>query len=163
MELESWEYWINKIPETEQLDTIDQIRAKTALFKIKKLFTQSLPDLAQTGHPIWGHYIVNDVAWTRKWFYEFMEAVEMALNQPNGRQIVDLKKKKKKFFDILFELDIGNRFKKAGFDIEFYPKSPDSEKIPDLKIKNTNTDEEFFIEITFRKRRICTSTVLSSI
>lgn len=141
---ENWEYWIELTDKIENLTDDEKQQAKNALVKIKRFFGLDVNTLIESGHPF-GHYLINEVAETRRWFVYFIDAIETTLSQ-NGRSLVDKLRNKEKFYETLFELDIANRFIKAGFEVKFYPKIAD--KIPDLQIINPQTKEAFFVEIS---------------
>jgi len=98
-------------------------------------------------------YLVNRVAWTRKWFVYFINAIESAKSQTNSEPLIEGIKDEEKFYSALFELDIANRFIKSGFSIEFYPLIK-TKKVPDLKITNPSTNEIFYVEVTEQMQSI---------
>ncbi|MFZ1076409.1 MAG: hypothetical protein WAN47_03140, partial [Nitrosotalea sp.] len=147
-EIQDWDYWITHIDTEEGLTQTEKEKAKSSLRHLKRFFGISLPVLAQEGHPIVWNYIYQfHNPSSRRWFVEFYDAIENVSRCNNSRKLVDKLKNREKFLEILFELDIANRFLKAGLNVEFYPKI-DTGKVPDLKVLNPETKEEFFVEIT---------------
>lgn len=147
MEFEDWDYWISNVDTIEGLNELEKTQAKMALSSLKHFFGTSVQTLGENGQTYILHNLINQAAWTRKWFIYFDNAIRDSLQQKDSRKLIDKLKTRDGFEDALFELDIANRFIKSGFNIEFYP-ALDNKKIPDLKIINPDTDEEFFVELT---------------
>ena len=146
MEIENWDYWIDEIDTIENLTNIEKEKSKKALREIQQFFNKDVQSLLESRHQFIS-YLVNRVAWTRKWFVYFINAIESAKNQINSEPLIEGIKDAEKFYSVLFELDIANRFIKSGFNVEFYPVIK-TKKVPDFKITNPSTNEIFYVEVT---------------
>jgi len=147
MQIEDWDHWISHVDTMEDLSALEKERAKIALNIIREALGLDLQNLLKRGHPIaWD--VINTTAWSRKRFIAVSEAIQMALEQKNGTEIIDKLKDPKMYVEALFELDTAYDLIKVGFDAEFYPRVSEINKVPDLKITNSETKEEFFVEIT---------------
>jgi hypothetical protein len=146
MEIENWDYWIDEIDTIENLTNIEKEKSKKALREIQQFFNKDVQSLLESRHQFI-NYLVNRVAWTRKWFVHFIDAIESTKHQINSELLIDGIKDAEKFYSVLFELDIANRFIKSGFNVEFYPLI-ETKKVPDFKITNPSTNEIFYVEVT---------------
>jgi len=147
MKIEDWEHWIQDIDKIEGLSKIEKEKAKESFQTISEFFNLDIPTLAKNRHPIIND-IVNTAPWTRKLFIHLAEALRTAQLQVNWEENFKKLKKPDLYFEGLLELDIANAFVQVGFKVEFYPIVKQINKIPDLKIVNPETSEQFFIEVT---------------
>lgn len=147
MPIPDWAHWIAHVDSMKELSPLEKKNAKDALNSIRKIFGTDLQTLAEQQHPIVDN-ITNLAPWTRRWFDWFADGMQNALNQKNGSEIIDKIKDPRCYPLVVFELDVANGFISAGFEVEFYPKVNATEKVPDLKIINAETKEEFYVEIT---------------
>jgi hypothetical protein len=146
----NWDKLIQHSQTIEELTPFEKEKVKRAfLFLREELGEEFLQDAFSEGHPIC-NYIGNLAAWTRRWISWFAEALSELKNQGNYTSLLSRIKDKNKFDEGILVLENGFKFSKSDFEITVDPPINVSgkEKIPDLKLADKNTKEEFFVEIS---------------
>lgn len=147
MKIEDWNYWIKDVDDIEGLSSVEKEKAKHAFVIVKDTFGTNPQSLLENRHPIISD-LVNRAPWTRTWFVYFANALEELQQHENGQKILTKLKNSNWYHKTLLELDVAMALEKAGFNIVFYPNLEKNEKVPDLKIINKETKEEFFVEVS---------------
>jgi len=137
----------------EGLTEVEKEKAKRAFLFLKQELGEDFLDGAfNVAHPI-AHYVFNLAPWTRRWFTWFAEALKELKDHQNYKSLLSRLKDKNKFTEALSVLEPSYKFAKAGFKLHFDPEisiGPE-EKIPDLKITNSESEEELFVEVSIQK------------
>jgi len=137
----------------EGLTEIEKEKAKRAFLFLKQELGEDFLDSAfNVGHPIM-QYVFNVAPWTRRWFTWFAEALKELKDHQNYESLLTRLRDKDKFVEALSVLEPSYKFAKAGFKLNFDPRISirSKEKIPDLKITNSENREELFVEVSIQK------------
>jgi len=137
----------------EGLTEVEKEKAKRVFLFLKQELGEDFLDSAfNVAHPI-AHYVFNLAPWTRRWFTWFAEALKELKDHQNYKSLLNRLKDKDKFAEALSVLEPSYKFAKAGFELHFDPEiSIESKrKIPDLKITNSENEEDLFVEVSIQK------------
>lgn len=141
---DDWDYHIERVKSAEELTSEQKKEVIDGFEAIREIFDEGwLKEAVEKNHPlIW--YLHNLAPWTRFWLLDFakklIELKSLQKFEEIKRGLID----PKKFGASIAELEIATKLKRAGIDVELYPKIDSKEC--DLKAKIN--DAEIFIEIT---------------
>ncbi len=150
---EDYTNWGKLIKHCETLDGLTELereKAKRAFRLLEKEFgSHFLQDAFHKEHPLTG-YIQNLAPWTRKWLVRFSESIQELKHQENYKSLLERLKDSDRFREGQSVLEVAYKFSKAGFSIAVDPSVNVSgnQKVPDLKLTNTDTKEELFVEVS---------------
>lgn len=145
-----WDKLIQHCEVLEGLTDFEKENAKRAFQSLREELRENfLPDAFDARHPIC-QYLTNLAPWTRKWITRFAVAIKELKAQENYQGLLDRIKDKDKFSEGLSVLEIAYKLCMVGFKITIDPLASISgqEKIPDLKLTDSDTSEELFVEIS---------------
>jgi len=148
---EDWDRLIQDCQTIEDLSEIEKEKARLAFEFLRVEFGEDfLHRVSQSYHPLFFYYIVNTSPWTRKWIIRFADSLKEMKNNKNYSSLLKRLKDSKMFNDGNSVLEAASKFSKAGFQIIFDQKIEVDGVIkkPDLKIIDSETKEELFIEVT---------------
>jgi hypothetical protein len=154
-----WDNYIEQTRSSSSLTPSEGIKAESAFQSLRKHLGDDawLSKAFEIRHPLAVGYLVNFAPWTRKVLIRMAEAMEAfgLKKNSNYKSVRDRLRKPDKFSEAQSVLETGYKFLLHGFEVAFDPSvtiagkdgSP-KEKIPDLKITNTDTGEEIFVEVS---------------
>ena len=144
---------IAKNCESLDLPKLDKKKAIRAIEELKRILGDDFPRNAiEHNHPLFAN-VINRAPWTRIWLTQFYESLASFENQGNFESLITRIKDPMKFPEALSVLDYAWKFKQSDFDIEFDPDLTklDSKKVPDIKITNTHSAEDTYVEVSMLK------------
>jgi len=145
-DITNWDWLAQNCDKISGLSPLEREKAKRAFMFLKKeLGVDFLISVLEKRHPIM-FGIMNMVAWTRKYFIWFAEAMEELKSQENYSSFIARIKDTSKYLEAVSVLTEAHRFCQAGFSVEIDPLTGSS--IPDLKIIDSETNEEIFVEVS---------------
>lgn len=148
-----WDKLIQHCELLEGLTGVEKEKAKRAFLFLKRELGEDFLKIAfDTRHPL-ASYIRNLVPWTRKWLTRFAEELRELKNHQNYVSLLTRIKDKNKFAEAMSILEPAYKFAKTEFGIDFDPPVTvkSRRKIPDLKIINSETKEELFVEVSIQE------------
>ncbi len=153
----NWNKLIDYCDAINDLTEYEKERAKRAFTFLRHEFGDNfLNEAFDNKHPFC-NYIVNLAPWTRKWIVWFADALKELKKHENYSKLLTRILEPDKFDEALSILEVAYKLSKVGFSIAIDPQINVSgkEKIPDLKIIDTDTGEELCVEISMlRESRI---------
>ena len=159
-----WDVLIKQCATYDELTTFEKSKAQRALLFLKREFgegflKESLEGLNRDNlqpekvHPIM-QYFMNSAPWTRKWITRFAEEIESLKGADGYSKLLIRLKDKKKFYEGVSVLEVAYKLFKAGFSIVFDPTTTDTRKVPDIKLKNRDSGEELFVEVSIQQESL---------
>lgn len=148
-----WDKLIQHCEVLEELTEVEKEKAKRAFLFLKRELGKDFLSVAfDTWHPLASH-ITNLAPWTRKWLTRFAEELKELKNHQNYISLLTRVKDKNKFAESISILEPAYKFAKTEFKIDFDPSVAvkSRRKIPDLKITNSETEEELFVEVSIQE------------
>lgn len=143
--LSDWGYHIEQVRNDEDLTGEQREEVMESIFKIKEVFGEDwLKKAVETRHPLFEMYFINMAPWTRFWLLDFGKKLKDIENIPNSNELVNRLKGADSYSASVAELEVLSKLKRAGIDVELYPKVVSG--VPDLKAVVDGV--EIFIEVT---------------
>ncbi len=149
-----WNALIDHCDSIEKFTHLEREKAKRAFKLLRKEFGDSfLKNALKARHPIFEH-LLNMAPWTRKWIIWFADAIKELKDQENYNCLLKRLRDAAKFPEALSVLEIAYALCRAGFAIYIDPPVDTSgrTKIPDLRARDPDNDEEFFVEVSIQRQ-----------
>ncbi|MGE0128957.1 MAG: hypothetical protein AB7U82_12835 [Blastocatellales bacterium] len=154
-----WDNYIEQVRLCANLTAEEIIKAESALLTLKDHLGDDawLSEALKNRHPIIVGYLMNNAPWTRKVLIRVADAIKTFSQKKdsNYSSVSDRLRQSEKFTEAHSVLETGYKFLQHGFEVTFDPSitinrkdGSHNEKVPDLKITNTDTEEEIFVEVS---------------
>jgi hypothetical protein len=148
---ENWDKLIQDCQWIEDLTPTEREKARHALEFLREEFGENfLYEASRYYHQLFYTYLINQFAWTYKWIIRFADSLQAMKDKENYSSLVKRLVDAKKFSEGLSVLEVAARLTAVGFEIIFDEKVDVSgkKKKPDLKIIDSETKEDLFVEVT---------------
>ena len=141
--LSNWDYYKEQVKTAGYLTEEQENRVIEIIYKMKEIFGDDwLEKAVETNH--WLIVLLGDrTSNAYFWILEFGEKLKEVENVKNFNELLRKLKNAREFFASNAELDVAAKLKRAGIDVELYPKI---DSVCDLKAKTIDA-AEFFIEV----------------
>ncbi|MHB8336867.1 MAG: hypothetical protein ACYDEE_05570 [Ignavibacteriaceae bacterium] len=149
IEAQDWNTIANHCDEFDGLTVEEKVRVKRAFSFLKNEFGDDFLRTIDSAHPF-NFHIHNYAPPSRLWFAYLAAMIESVKYFPNYISLLKRLKVPNKFHEAYTVLETSFNFKSVGFDIEFDPGITINgrNKVPDLKLINTETKESFYCEVS---------------